>query len=40
MLTNVYLNVDDCWLTYSMAYLHVLLNYAIIPENVISKDEL
>ncbi len=41
MLTCIYLNVDDCWLTSSMPQqmfkLKILLNYAVIPENVISE---
>ncbi len=39
MLTYIYLNVDECWLISPMQRfkLHVLLNYAINPENVISK---
>ncbi len=39
---QIYLNVDDCWLTSSMPQqmfkLQILLNYAVIPENVISED--
>ncbi len=42
MLTYIYLNVDDCLLTSSMPQhmfkLQILLNYAVIPENVISED--
>ncbi len=42
MLTYIYLNVDDCRLTSSMPqqrFKHqTWLNYAVIPENVISKD--
>ncbi len=43
-LTYIYLNVDDCWLTSSMPQqrfkLQILLNYAVILENVISEDYL
>ncbi len=45
MFTYIYLNVneDECWLTSSMPpqqrfKLHILLNLAVIPENVISED--
>ncbi len=42
VLIYIYLNVDDCWLTSSMRQqmfnLQILLNYAVIPENVISED--
>ncbi len=42
MLTYIYLNVDDCWLTSSMPQqrfnIQMFLNYAVIPENVISED--
>ncbi len=42
MLTYIYLNVDDCWLTSHMPQkifkLQMLLNYAVIPENVIYED--
>ncbi len=42
MFIYIYLNVDECWLTSSMPQqrfkLHILLNYAQIPENVISED--
>ncbi len=42
MLTYIYLNVNDCWLTSSMPQqkfkFHILLNYGVIPENVISED--
>ncbi len=38
----IYLNVDECLLASSMPHqrfkLQVLLNYAVIPENVISED--
>ncbi len=41
MLTYIYLNVDDCWLTSSMPQqtfkIQIVLNYAVIPENVISE---
>ncbi len=39
---SMFLNVDDWWLTSSMPQqifkLQILLNYAVIPENVISED--
>ncbi len=42
MFTYIYLNVNDCWLTSSMPEqwfkLQILLDYAVIPENVISED--
>ncbi len=42
MFTYIYLNVDDCWLTSFMPQqrfkLQSLLNYAVIPENVVSED--
>ncbi len=42
MLTYIYLNMDDCWLTSPMPQqmfkLQMLLNYALIPENVISEE--
>ncbi len=38
MVTYIYLNVDECWLTSSMFKLQMLLNYAVIPENVVSED--
>ncbi len=42
MFTYIYLNVDECWLTWSMPQqifnLYILLKYAVIPENVISED--
>ncbi len=43
MLTYIYLNVDDCWLTSSMPQQRFklqkkLVNYAVIPENVIFED--
>ncbi len=42
MLSYLNLNVDDCWLTSSMPQqmfkLQILLNHAVIPENVISED--
>ncbi len=44
MFTYIYLNVDGCWLTSSMPQesfkVHILLNYALIPENVFSEDQL
>ncbi len=40
MFTYIYLNVDECWLTSSMLQqrfkLQIVLNYAVIPENVVS----
>ncbi len=42
MFTYIYLNMDECWLTSSMPQqrlkLHIFINYAVIPENVISED--
>ncbi len=42
MLTYIYLNVDECWLTPAMPQqmfkLISLLNYAVIPEIVVSED--
>ncbi len=42
LLTYIYINVDDCWLTSSMPQqrfkLQILLNYSVIPENVISEN--
>ncbi len=42
MLTYIYFNVDECWLTSSMPQqrfkLQILFNYAVIPENDISED--
>ncbi len=42
MLTYIYLNVGVCWLTSSMPQqifkLQIFLNYAVIPDNVISED--
>ncbi len=42
MFTYIYLNVDECCLKSSMPQqrfkLQILLNYAVIPENVISED--
>ncbi len=42
MFTYIYLNVDDCWLTSYIPQqrfkLQIMLNYAVIPENVISED--
>ncbi len=42
MLTYIYLNVGDCWLTSPMPQkmfkLQMLLNYAVIQENVIYED--
>ncbi len=44
MLTYIYLNVDECWLTSPMPYqrfkLQILLNYAVNPENFISEGKL
>ncbi len=41
ILTYTYLNVDECWLTYSMHKhkfkLHIYLKYAVISENVVSE---
>ncbi len=41
MLTYIYFDMDDCWLTYcmlqQMVKLKISLNYALIPENVISE---
>ncbi len=41
MFTYIYRNVDECWLTSSMPQqrfkLQILLNYAVIPENIISE---
>ncbi len=41
MLTYIYLNVDDCWLTFSIPQqrfkLQILLSYAVITENIISE---
>ncbi len=41
MFTYIYLNVDECWLKSSMSQqrfeLQILLNYAVIPENVVSE---
>ncbi len=40
MLTYIYVNVDDCLLTYSMPQqrfkLQIVINYVVIPENIIS----
>ncbi len=42
MFTYIYLNVDECWLTSSMPQqsfkLQIVLNYAVIPENIDSED--
>ncbi len=42
VLTYIYLNVDECLINIFYAppkvKLHILLNYAVIPENVISED--
>ncbi len=42
MLTYIHLNVDDCCLTSSMLQqrfkFQIVLNYAVIPENVISEN--
>ncbi len=42
MFTYIYLNVGECWLTSSMPLqmfkLHILINYAVILENVVSED--
>ncbi len=39
--THIYLNVDEYWLTSSIPQqrfkLHILINYAVIPENVVSE---
>ncbi len=44
MFTYIYLNVDECWLKFSMPQqminLQLLFSYAVIPENVVSEDEL
>ncbi len=44
MFTNIYLNVDEYWLTSFIPQqrfkCHNLLNYSAIPENVISEDYL
>ncbi len=41
MLTYIYLNVDEFWLTYPMPEqrfkLQIVINYAVIPENVVSE---
>ncbi len=39
MLTYIYLNLDDCYLTSSMPIgAQSLLNCAVIPNNVIFED--
>ncbi len=42
MLTYIYLNVDDWWLTSSMPQQsfkpQILLNCVVIPENLISEN--
>ncbi len=42
MLTYIYLNADECWLTSSMPQqrfkLQTLFNYAVFLENVVSED--
>ncbi len=42
MFTYIYFNVDEWWLTSSVPQqsfkLQILLNYAVIPENVVSED--
>ncbi len=42
MLSYIYLNVDECCLTSSMPQqrfkLEIVLNYAVMPNNVISED--
>ncbi len=42
IFTYIYRNVDECLLTSSMPQkwfkLHILVKYAVIPENVISED--
>ncbi len=42
MLTYIYLNVDECWLSSPMPLqrfkLQILLKYAVNPVNVISED--
>ncbi len=44
MFIYIYLNVDECWLTILLCpgkglnKLQILLNYAVIPEHVISED--
>ncbi len=42
MFMYIYLNVNECWLTSSMPQqrfkLQIKLNYAAIPENVVSED--
>ncbi len=42
VLTYIYFNVDEWWLTSSMPQqrvkLQIVLNYDVIPENVISED--
>ncbi len=42
MLTYIYVNVEDYLLTYYMPpkrfKLQILINYFVIPENVISDD--
>ncbi len=44
MLTYIYFNVDDRLLTYSIPQqrfkLQIVINYVVIPENVISEDML
>ncbi len=44
MFTYIYLNEDECWLIFFMHQqrfqLQILLNYAVIPENVVSEDYL
>ncbi len=41
MLTYIYLNVDECWLTSPMPKqmfkLQIVLNYAVIPEHIIAE---
>ncbi len=44
MLTYIYFNVDDCLLKYYMPQqrfkLQIVINYVVIPENVISEGKL
>ncbi len=41
MFTNIYVNVDECWLTSSipqqMFNLQIVLKYVVIPNNVDSE---
>ncbi len=42
MITYIYLNVDECWLTPLMSQQRfkrqMFLKYAIIPENMVFED--